>query len=32
MIAPMGLRLSPAKTRVVHIDHRFDLLGLTSDG
>ena len=27
MIAPMGLRLSPDKTRVVHIDHGFDFLG-----
>ncbi len=27
VIAPMGLRLSPAKTRVVHIDHGFDFLG-----
>ncbi len=27
VIAPMGLRLAPAKTRVVHIDHGFDFLG-----
>jgi RNA-directed DNA polymerase len=27
VIAPMGLRLSPDKTRVVHIDHGFDFLG-----
>lgn len=27
VIAPMGLRLSPGKTRVVHIDHGFDFLG-----
>lgn len=27
VIAQMGLRLSPAKTRVVHIDHGFDFLG-----
>ncbi|TCM33101.1 group II intron reverse transcriptase/maturase [Kribbella sp. VKM Ac-2568] len=29
VIAPMGLRLSPEKTRVVHIDHGFDFLGFT---
>ena len=27
VLAPMGLRLSPEKTRVVHIDHGFDFLG-----
>jgi RNA-directed DNA polymerase len=27
VLAPMGLRLSPAKTRVVHIDEGFDFLG-----
>lgn len=27
VIAPMGLRLSPVKTRVVHIDDGFDFLG-----
>lgn len=27
VIARMGLRLSPEKTRVVHIDHGFDFLG-----
>ena len=27
MIAPLGLRLSPEKTRVVHIDEGFDFLG-----
>ena len=27
MLAPMGLRLSPDKTRVVHIDDGFDFLG-----
>jgi RNA-directed DNA polymerase len=27
VIAPMGLRLSPEKTRVVHIDDGFDFLG-----
>lgn len=27
VLAPMGLRLSPAKTRVVHIDDGFDFLG-----
>lgn len=27
VIAPMGLRLSPEKTRVVHIDEGFDFLG-----
>lgn len=27
VIAPMGLRLAPEKTRVVHIDHGFDFLG-----
>ena len=27
MLAPMGLRLSPEKTRVVHIDEGFDFLG-----
>ena len=27
MLAPMGLRLSPEKTRVVHIDDGFDFLG-----
>ena len=26
-LAPMGLRLSPEKTRVVHIDEGFDFLG-----
>jgi RNA-directed DNA polymerase len=26
-LAPMGLRLSAAKTRVVHIDEGFDFLG-----
>jgi len=29
LIAPMGLRLSPDKTRVVHIDDGFDFLGFT---
>jgi hypothetical protein len=28
-LAPMGLRLSPEKTRVVHIDESFDFLGFT---
>ncbi len=27
VLAPMGLRLSPEKTRVVHIDDGFDFLG-----
>ena len=27
VLAPLGLRLSPAKTRVVHIDEGFDFLG-----
>jgi RNA-directed DNA polymerase len=27
VLAPMGLRLSPAKTRVVHMSDRFDFLG-----
>ena len=27
MIAPLGLRLAPEKTRVVHIDEGFDFLG-----
>ena len=27
VLAPMGLRLSPEKTRVVHIEHGFDFLG-----
>ena len=27
MIAPLGLRLSPEKTRVVHLDEGFDFLG-----
>ena len=27
MLAPLGLRLSPEKTRVVHIDEGFDFLG-----
>lgn len=27
VLAPMGLTLSPEKTRVVHIDHGFDFLG-----
>lgn len=27
VLAPMGLRLSPTKTRVVHIDEGFDFLG-----
>src|SRR5215207_10928544 len=27
VLAPMGLRLSPEKTRVVHIDEGFDFLG-----
>lgn len=27
VLAPMGLRLSPEKTQVVHIDHGFDFLG-----
>ena len=27
MLAPMGLRLSPEKTRIVHIDEGFDFLG-----
>lgn len=29
VLAPMGLRLSPEKTRVVHIDDGFDFLGFT---
>ena len=29
VLAPMGLRLSPEKTRVVHIDEGFDFLGFT---
>ncbi len=29
VLAPMGLRLSPEKTRVVHIDDGFDFLGAT---
>lgn len=28
MLAPIGLRLSPEKTRVVHVGEGFDLLGL----
>ncbi len=27
VLAPMGLRLAPEKTRVAHIDHGFDFLG-----
>jgi RNA-directed DNA polymerase len=27
MLGPLGLRLSPAKTQVVHIDEGFDFLG-----
>jgi len=27
VLAPLGLRLSPEKTRVVHIDEGFDFLG-----
>ena len=27
MLAPLGLRLSPAKTRVVHMSEGFDFLG-----
>ena len=27
VIAPLGLRLAPEKTRVVHIDEGFDFLG-----
>jgi RNA-directed DNA polymerase len=29
VLAPMGLRLAPEKTRVVHIDKGFDFLGMT---
>src|SRR5207248_8551401 len=29
VLAPLGLRLSPEKTRVVHIDEGFDFLGFT---
>lgn len=29
VLAPMGLRLSPEKTRVAHIDEGFDFLGFT---
>ena len=29
VLAPMGLRLAPDKTRVVHIDEGFDFLGFT---
>ena len=29
MLAPLGLRLAPEKTRVVHIDEGFDFLGFT---
>ncbi|HWM96589.1 MAG TPA: hypothetical protein VNO54_05980 [Streptosporangiaceae bacterium] len=29
VLAPLGLRLSPEKTRVVHIDEGFDFLGAT---
>jgi RNA-directed DNA polymerase len=29
VLAPMGLRLSEAKTQVVHIDEGFDFLGAT---
>ena len=29
VLAPMGLRLAPEKTRVVHIDEGFDFLGFT---
>ena len=29
VLAPLGLRLSPEKTRVVHIDDGFDFLGFT---
>ena len=29
VLAPMGLRLSPEKTQVVHIDEGFDFLGFT---
>lgn len=29
VLAPVGLRLSPEKTRVVHIDEGFDFLGFT---
>ena len=27
MLAPLGLRLSPAKTRIVHLSGGFDFLG-----
>ena len=29
MLAPLGLRLAPEKTRVIHIDEGFDFLGFT---
>jgi len=29
VLAPLGLRLSPEKTRVVHIDEGFDFLGMS---
>ena len=29
MLAPLGLRLAPEKTRVVHVDEGFDFLGFT---
>ena len=29
VLTPMGLRLAPEKTRVVHIDEGFDFLGFT---
>ena len=32
VLAPLGLRLAPEKTRVVHIDEGFDFLGFTSAG
>jgi RNA-directed DNA polymerase len=31
VLAQLGLRLSPEKTRVVHIDEGFDFLGIISD-
>jgi RNA-directed DNA polymerase len=32
VLAPMGLRLSPAKTKICHIEEGFDFLGFRSSG
>jgi RNA-directed DNA polymerase len=32
MLVPLGLRLSPAKTQIVHMSESLDFLGSTSSG